>query len=222
MVFDKLKSALFTTTEVEGDEAEEAAEQQTQKVVKPTKSTKAAPVRPTRPTRPAAASSVASSAGVDPKIRAVLDKDVEVAAKPAYSEFASIAKSMEAAVPDENQRLTAALSVVKAKGHDTKDVLFDIDECLAKLDEKEKAAAKTVDAAKAQVIGPRQKELAALESEAEKLGERLSQIRARSTVLEEEIQKETEVIEQNAEDLSRAITDYKEELFERKEKIASL
>lgn len=211
-MFDKLKSFVFETpAAVEGEEAPTPPS----KTVKVPRSTPPPILRVGR-------TSVAAGATVDSKIRAILDKDVEVAAKPAYSEFAAVARSMEGAVPDETQRMKAALAIISSKGMDADAVIFDIDECVAKLKEKSVAAQKAVEQAKNSAVTPRQKEIQTLRTEGDRITHRLAEITLRETLLAKEIEEETALIDKNAEELAVAVESYLAELLDRKEKIAAL
>lgn len=73
-------------------------------------------------------------------MKAELEKQLQEPAKPAFSAFHMIEKSMRAAVADDGTRFNAALAVVGGQGHTLDAVITDVDECLELLASKEQSA----------------------------------------------------------------------------------
>ena len=72
----------------------------------------------------------------DPKIRAVLEKPVIEAAKPAYTAFLATMSNLKSVIPDEVTRIKAAIATLPA-GTSLAQLIVDIDECLAAITKKE-------------------------------------------------------------------------------------
>lgn len=132
----------------------------------------------TAPPRPAPAPSRPSAPKVsDPRIREMLERDVHLAAQPAYSEFVKIEEGLRPIIPDEGTRIRAALASLTASKdneYDFEAVIFDVNECLEALDKKEAEAQAAAEEAVTKRVGQRERKV-------EDLGQ---QIQAKRTEME--------------------------------------
>ncbi|MEY4723286.1 MAG: hypothetical protein RLZZ324_799 [Candidatus Parcubacteria bacterium] len=99
-----------------------------------------------------------ASGTVDPQIRAVLEKPVAEAAKPAYSAFLLTMANLADVIPDEATRIKAAIRTLPA-GTDYDQLLVDVDECLESLEEQERKADTSAEASIARRIGTLEQQL---------------------------------------------------------------
>lgn len=161
------------------------------------------------------------TAAVDPKVREVLEKDVALAAKPAYSEFNVLMDSMAQAIPSEAQRSAAALAVLAGKGMTVKDVLFDIDECFQALDKKvaEFTAAEKQERQKA--VGSREAQLQGIDDNIKMLEAQLQKAHDDKAKIQGEIGVEDRRIAETSRRFTTTVEAYKRELAERRQRILS-
>ena len=192
----------------------------------PVKPVAAAPVRvfgSAQPTSYAPVSTVEVSVkDADPKIRQMLEAQIDLAAQPAYSEFITAADSLASILPDENTRYRAALETISSKGHTVDKVLFDVDECLEALDKKEKENAAALASAREKKIGTREAQLAQLGLQAIELTAQLTALELNRQRIAEEIRtEESGLLETNVK-FQATVKAYRVELQNRRSKISTL
>ncbi len=178
---------------------------------------KAAPPLPPKPTIP-----VPSPESIDPAIKKILEQEVQLAAHPAYSQFLSLSESMSTVIPDENTRFRAALAALAPQNIAIKDILFDVDECIQALDKKEREATAASAKARQARVGSREAELKNIRLTAARLQDELAKANADSARLEAELADEVRKIEETEAQFAAAITSYRKELNERKDRISFL
>lgn len=81
-----------------------------------------------------------ATAAEHPEVRATLEKALEAAAHPALSALQKSMLKLEKAVPDFDARLSASLALLDGGSSNPKQVVVDINECLAALQIQEKKA----------------------------------------------------------------------------------
>lgn len=94
----------------------------------------------------------------DPKIRAVLQKPVDEAAKPAYTAFLVTMENLKGVIPDEMTRIKAAIATLPA-GTSLAQLVVDIDECLAAISQKEGEAAQAAQRKRSNDVGGLEQQL---------------------------------------------------------------
>lgn len=156
-----------------------------------------APIQKTSPSVSAASPPIlppAMNLGIapDPKIRAILERDVQVAAAPALTALDQMCSSLASAIPEEGQRIKAGLAAIKAHqpAHTLDAVLTDVDECLQALDKKTRENTEAVQAAIQKRVGARETAIAEIEKS---VAEKKAQIvRLTSEIAETESRKAAE------------------------------
>ncbi len=116
-------------------------------------------------------------AAPDPEIRKVLEVDVQAAAKPAFSQFEAMSASMAPVIPDEFTRFRAVLAALTPQGVTLDAIMFDVDECLQALDQKEREAQQAAATARKKSVG-------ALEASVAQKRERIAAMKAEIAALE--------------------------------------
>lgn len=159
---------------------------------------------------------------VDPAVRKLLERDVNEAAKPAYSEFVKLQDSLAPVLPDESTRFKAVLAALTPNGHSVDQVLVDIDECFQALDKKEADAAAAAAKMREQRVGSRQTEVEKLTAQIEDLKAQIAKHEVARERLQAEIHSEVADLEQREAEFAAAIHAYRSELTERKNKILRL
>jgi hypothetical protein len=101
----------------------------------------------------------------DPKIRAILEKDVQIAAAPALTALDQMCSNLVTVLPEEGQRIKAGLAAIKSHNpaHTLDAVLTDVDECLVALDKKSRENTEAVQAAIQKRVGAREAAIAEIE-----------------------------------------------------------
>lgn len=159
---------------------------------------------------------------IDPKIRTLLEKDINEAALPAFSEFTIASTAMADVIVDERTRFQAAMKTVIARGLTREQVLIDIDECLQALDKKEQENKDGADKAREQKVGVKTNKLASVNTELDALRDQIVSKELDRDRLQEEIEKETNSIEQTELAFTSTLSQYRQDLLDRKQKIQSL
>jgi hypothetical protein len=131
---------------------------------KPAPAAKPSPAATAAPPAPQP-SGLSGTALPDPKIRAILEKDVQVAAAPALTALDLMCSNLVAAIPDQGQRIKAGLAAIKSHDatHTLEAVLTDVDECLQALDKKSRENTESVQAAIQRRVGARESAIAEIE-----------------------------------------------------------
>lgn len=143
-LFGRLKGAIF----------EDSAED-TEAADRP----KPAPAqRSAAPAVPPTGHRVAQAGTTDPKIRAVLQRPVDEAAKPAYTAFQATMTNLSTVIPDEATRIKAAIATLP-QGLSLAQLVTDIDECLAAIAQKEGEATATAQRKRQEQVGRLEQEL---------------------------------------------------------------
>jgi chromosome segregation ATPase len=127
---------------------------------------------------PPQATSYTAPSVIDPQVRATLEKALEGAAQPALSALQASMKKLERAIPDFDARLSAALALLDGTPSSSpKQVVVDIQECLAALQTQEKKALDGANAARQSRVGGIEQKLAANDKRAKDLEAELAKIR---------------------------------------------
>lgn len=167
------------------------------------------------------------SAGADPKIRAILEKDVQVAAAPALTALDAMCTSLAGVIPDEGMRIKAGLAAIKAQ-HSFDAVLTDVDECLQALSAKEKQNAEAVQAAVQKRVGGREAAIAEIDKSA--ADKKAEIVRLQSEIAELESRKSSETaaiateraeIDQTNAKFTATVAAFRADLEAKKQKIAT-
>ncbi len=169
--------------------------------------------------RPVVTVAPAAAAAIDPEVRKLLDRDVQLAAHPAYTEFIKISDSLAAILPDEELRIKAALAAIKANGMTTENILVDIEECFAALDKKTADVAKAAAKERTDRVGGRENELKRINETLDKLTAQIAELEAQKDKLADEIVAETDQIEQAELRFEATVDAYRAELTDKKNKI---
>ncbi len=159
------------------------------------------------------------AAEVDPQVRAVLERDVGEAAKPAYSEFLLLSQSLAAVLPDESLRFKAVLAALASKGHTIQQVMIDIDESLAAVAKKEGEMQKAAAQARASRVGTKETEIARLKQEVINLQAEIEATAAEAAALQAEVTTEMTDIEATEARVAGTVAAYRRELTDLKNKI---
>jgi predicted nucleic acid-binding Zn-ribbon protein len=154
-----------------------------------------------------------------PKVRKILEKDVQVAAHSAYSQFITLTDSMSAVIPDETVRFKAALAALRPQGFELDAVLKDIDECLYALDLKDAEAEKAAAAAETQRVGAKMKQMSELETRRAELQVELEQVLSSIEKIRVQVERDSANIRSTREKFAATVSAYKQELLERRKKI---
>jgi predicted nucleic acid-binding Zn-ribbon protein len=125
-------------------------------------------------------------------------------------------------IPDEQMRFRAALAALAPQGFGTKNVIFDIDECLQVLDKKEREAQTASASVRDAAIGSRLKERAALEKTAAELRAELERVSVKTATIISEIAEEERRIQSNEARFAAAVAAFRQELLDKKNSISAL
>jgi len=178
----------------------------------------------------AASPPTGGGAAPDPAIRAVLDRDVQIAAAPALTAFDAMCQELADVIPDEGMRTKAALkSILKHDPtHDLAAVLKDVDECLEALDKKSREKQEAMKAAIESRVGKRQQALVDIATSA--ADKRAKIIALEKEIAELEVRKNSEAaaieteraeIERTASSFDATVAAYRAELTAKRLKIVS-
>jgi hypothetical protein len=162
----------------------------------------------------------------DPANRAILEKDVKVAAAPALTALDATCESMVAAIPDEGTRIRAGLAVIKAQGHTYEQVVIDADECLQALDKKSAENQAAAQAAIQKKVGAREaalgeidQSIAAKRAQIEQVQREIAELEARKVQETSAIAVDRQAIETKNASFNATLAAYRAEIEDKKRKI---
>lgn len=171
---------------------------------------------------------VSGAAAPDPAMRAILEKDVQVAAAPALTALDAMCGNLASVIPDEGQRIKAGLAAIKPQGHSYDAVLVDVDECLQALDKKSRENQDAVQAAIQQKVGVREaalgemdKSIADKRAQIEQLQRDISELEGRKVQETSAIAVDRQKIESKNASFNATLAAYRAELEEKKRKITA-
>ena len=169
-----------------------------------------------------------SAATPDPAIRAILEKDVQVAAAPALTALDAMCQNLADAIPDEGQRIRAGLAAIKPQGHSFDAVVTDVDECLQALDKKSRENEEAAQAAIQQKVGAREAALAEMDksvadkrAQIEQLQRDIADLESRKVQETSAIAVDKQKIESKNASFNATLAAYRAELQAKKQKITA-
>jgi hypothetical protein len=192
-------------------------------VPKPTAAATAQPMTAAPP-----APYVSGAAASDPAIRAILEKDVQVAAAPALTALDAMCGNLASVIPDEGQRIKAGLAAIKPQGHTFDAVVTDVDECLQALDKKSRENEEAAQAAIREKVGAREaalgeidKSIADKRAQIEQLQRDITELEGRKVQETSAIAVDRQKIESKNASFNATVAAYRAELVEKKRKITA-
>jgi hypothetical protein len=158
----------------------------------------------------------------DPEVRKLLEKDINVAAKPAYSEFITLTNSMATVILDERTRFQAAIAALVPKGLTVDKILVDVEECVSVLALKEKEGLAASAEARKRRVGSKEQDLVDIANQLKEVRESILELEAQEASIKTKIQEETLSLDETEKRFITTCNAYRQELLDCKAKIKLL